>query len=91
MLGRAVERYIDSIREDRDIRNITLTCPACGEPERCIGDPDESNAGHSGIWFCFNCRSHGQYAVTFVQTGDPGDTTKIGSDPVDPSEPSTPA
>jgi len=66
------------------MRNITLTCPACGEHERCVGDPNETDAGHSGEWFCFNCKSHGNYAIAFEQTGDAPTDPATEADPAAP-------
>ena len=47
------------------MRNITLTCPKCGEPSRCVGDPDEQNAAMSGEFYCFNCKAHGHYDINY--------------------------
>ena len=52
------------------MKNITLTCPVCLEGSRAVGDPDESDNGHSGDWFCFNCHSKGEFSIELEVTVD---------------------
>jgi len=47
------------------MRHVTLTCPACWASERAVGDPDEKDHGHSGVFHCFNCGHSGTYKVSF--------------------------
>jgi phage/plasmid primase-like uncharacterized protein len=54
------------------MRNVTMTCPNCGEKDRAVGDPDEVDAGHSGKWFCFNCKAEGTYVIEFAVTKGSG-------------------
>ena len=55
------------------MRNITMTCPHCGTPERAVGDPDEKDEGHSGKWYCFACGASGTYRIehTLTRTAEP--------------------
>lgn len=52
-----------------------MTCPECGEPDRAVGDPLESDDGHSGKWYCFACGAHGTYGVEMETTGGTGNHT----------------
>ncbi len=48
------------------MKNVTLTCPNCHVPDRAVGDPQESRAGYSGRWYCFNCHASGSYTIDFT-------------------------
>ncbi len=52
------------------MKNVTLTCPVCHMPDKAVGDPTETRAGHEGRWYCFNCHSEGTYRVAFTVTRD---------------------
>lgn len=53
------------------MRNVTMTCPECHEPDRAVGDPSEADDGHSGRWYCFGCGSHGTYEVAMTAVTRP--------------------
>ncbi len=52
------------------MRHTTLTCPVCGTPDKAVGDPDEKDEGHSGSWFCFACKSAGDFEIVFTTTSE---------------------
>ncbi len=43
-----------------------MTCPSCHVPDRAVGDPQETRAGYSGRWYCFNCHASGSYTIDFT-------------------------
>ena len=47
------------------MHNVTLTCPECKEPQKAVGNQDESTGGNEGKFFCFSCGAKGDFEVRY--------------------------